>query len=402
MMKRAFETLATRSDAELERGLRGLLDDGARIEARIVAHLAQVEARRLHLRAGYPSMFQYCLEHLGLSENEAFHRIVAARTAARFPVVFELLETREIHLSAVCLLRRHLTHHNHGELLAEACGKSKRQVEELLARRFPGSVDARARERGFKPISEDCFRLELYVTKAQKEKLELARDLVSHANPSGDWGVVIERAVDALAEKVQARRFGKLTDGRPGQVCRHERLTDAARVRGVPSGASQERPGAPESRPATEDQRGGSELKVTKAGPPAGARAARNANGGRRHIPNPVRGLVAERDELSCTFTSETGRRCGARGFLQFDHRHPWALGGSETPANLRILCAAHNRLLAEQEFGATAAHPWLGTEEQVGAETGGCGRETEQATQSRSVAAESPLCPGKVPKSAA
>jgi hypothetical protein len=37
---------------------------------------------------------------------------------------------------------------------------------------------------------------------------------------------------------------------------------------------------------------------------------------------------------------------------LQFHHDECWALGGSDQVSNLRLLCASHNRLLAEQEFG--------------------------------------------------
>ena len=104
---------------------------------RILAHLAAVEERRLHLEAGCPSLFDYCCKRLGLSENEAFHRITATRLARRFPAIFGLIERRAIHLTAVCLLRDYLTPDNHQELLAEAAGKTKLQVLELLARRFP-------------------------------------------------------------------------------------------------------------------------------------------------------------------------------------------------------------------------------------------------------------------------
>jgi hypothetical protein len=40
-------------------------------------------------------------------------------------VVFAMIERREIHLSAVCLLRDYLTPENHLELLAEASHKTK-------------------------------------------------------------------------------------------------------------------------------------------------------------------------------------------------------------------------------------------------------------------------------------
>ena len=38
--------------------------------------------------------------------------------------------------------------------------------------------------------------------------------------------------------------------------------------------------------------------------------------------------------------------------FIQLHHHEPWARGGGETVDNLAILCAAHNRLLAERDFG--------------------------------------------------
>src|SRR4051812_12975919 len=132
-----FWELSHVADRELQSELVRLLANGSRTEARILAHLAVVEERRLHLEAGSPSLFDYCCKRLGLSENEAFHRITAARLARRFSDIFGLIERRAIHLTAVCLLRDYLTPDNHRELLAEASGKTKLQVQELLARRFP-------------------------------------------------------------------------------------------------------------------------------------------------------------------------------------------------------------------------------------------------------------------------
>ena len=94
MNQRGFWMLEGVPDAELVSSLRELIARGARTEARIVAHLAEVEARRLHLLNGR-SLFKYCLETLGLSENQAFYRIRAAQLAYRFPVIFELLEQRQ-------------------------------------------------------------------------------------------------------------------------------------------------------------------------------------------------------------------------------------------------------------------------------------------------------------------
>lgn len=49
-----------------------------------------------------------------------------------------------------------------------------------------------------------------------------------------------------------------------------------------------------------------------------------------------------------------TGERCPQRGHLELDHVEARALGGTNEPSNLRVLCPAHNRLAAEEAFGKT------------------------------------------------
>lgn len=69
-------------------------------------------------------------------------------------------------------------------------------------------------------------------------------------------------------------------------------------------------------------------------------------------VPRRVRDEVYKRDGGRCTYEA-AGRRCDARRMLEYDHKHPWALGGSSTdPENIRLLCRAHNLLLARDRFG--------------------------------------------------
>jgi hypothetical protein len=128
-----FWNLSGASDEHLLQDLKDLVASGGHVNASMVAHLAEVEERRLHLKAATSSLFDYCLRRLGFSESEAFHRITAARLGRRFPVIFELLRKRSIHLSALRVLRDHLTLANHRELLTAASGKSKKEVEMLVA-----------------------------------------------------------------------------------------------------------------------------------------------------------------------------------------------------------------------------------------------------------------------------
>jgi len=79
------------SDHDLLRALAALVAQECTTTASLLAHIAEVDARRLYLPAGYPSMYAYCLGELRLSEDAAFKRIQAARMARQFPMVFELL-----------------------------------------------------------------------------------------------------------------------------------------------------------------------------------------------------------------------------------------------------------------------------------------------------------------------
>jgi 5-methylcytosine-specific restriction endonuclease McrA len=314
------------------------------ITAKLVVYLAEIEDRRLHLQAGFSSMFEFCVKKLGLGEGEAFRRIVAARLGKRFPTVYALLASGAVHLSSLELLSKWLTEENHAELLEAASGKSKREVEALLASRFPrpavpssiqrlpvpiaisvpvaapGSSDspstpaftleltegahahvpARAR---IEQLSEARFRVEFTASAELREKLELCRDLMSHANPSRDLAVVIERAVDSLLAHLEKRRLAGAKRPRQEQAARK-----------------------------------------------ASGHDGRNA--GSRRITNAVRRRVFERDGLRCTYVSPDGRRCEARAFLELDHADPRALGGSDEAQNLRVRCRAHNQLWAEQAYG--------------------------------------------------
>lgn len=172
------------TDEELLMDVRGLIGSQRELTARLVVYLAEIEHRRLHLLAGFSSMFEFCVKELHLSEGEAFRRLAAARLGQRFPVIHSLIASGEVHLSALALLRPHLTEENHAGLLEAVRRKSKREVEMLLATLFPRQ-DEPARMRA---ISPERFRIEFTASTELRENLERCLDLSNHANPSRDLG----------------------------------------------------------------------------------------------------------------------------------------------------------------------------------------------------------------------
>ena len=105
------------SDAELIARVNALAARERDATALLVAHLAELDTRDVHLRAGHSSLFAYCRDALALSEHEAYNRIEAARAARRFPVILEMLADGSVSLTSVRLLAPHLTPDNHRSVL---------------------------------------------------------------------------------------------------------------------------------------------------------------------------------------------------------------------------------------------------------------------------------------------
>ena len=124
-------------DQDLLRNLVALVARDRATTAELLAHIAEVEGRRLFAPKGYPCMYDYCVNELHLPEDAAIKRIRVARVARQFPAVFAALADGRLHLTAVFLLSRHLTAENGAELLAAAEHKSKAEIQLLLAARFP-------------------------------------------------------------------------------------------------------------------------------------------------------------------------------------------------------------------------------------------------------------------------
>ncbi len=124
-------------DDELLRRLRDLARQSRLVEHDLLAHIAEVDARKLYAREACSSMFAYCARVLGLTGAEAYMRITAARASRRHPVLLTMLEDGRLSLTAASLLAPHLTLENRDGLLARAAHRSKRQVLELIAEIAP-------------------------------------------------------------------------------------------------------------------------------------------------------------------------------------------------------------------------------------------------------------------------
>jgi len=318
-------------DDALLRAVSALVARDRATTASLLAHLAEVDTRRLYLALGHPSMFAYAVEALHLSESAAYRRIHAASAARRFPRLLSLLAEGRLHLAAICLVAPHLSADNFEEVVTAVAQRPKIEVERWLAVRFApplltAACGAVARGPADEPLTARAAApppelvpgrvaavevpvvqaapaappalaphvvLRLVLPEATHAKLRHARALLAHAVPGGDVTQVVDRALDALITQLERRKF-----------------------------AATKRPRKP--------------------------RAATSA----RSVPAHVKRAVWLRDEGRCAFVSARGRRCSARALLEFDHVDPVARGGTARADRMRLLCRAHNQFEAERIFG--------------------------------------------------
>jgi len=323
--------LSALSDADLLANVRQAARHERDATAKLVALLAEVEARRLYLGEGYGSMFAFCTRALHMSEHAAYSRIEAARVARRFSVVLEMLADGRLSLTTIGLLAPHLTDDNSDALFDAARFQSKRDTERLIATLYPqpdiaatlralpvasapmltpeadepaappmtrpreldprideSPVSTEVRRPLVAPLSPRRYLLRVTIGEDTQRRFERARDLLRHEIPDGDPAVIIDRALALLVAAAEHSKFA---------------ATKRPRAAGADKGT--------------------------------GSRS--------RRIPAAVRREVWARDQGRCAFIGHDGR-CAETGFLEFHHLIPFATGGPGTVENLELRCGAHNR----------------------------------------------------------
>lgn len=367
--------------------------------ADLLADIAEVESRRLYLHEGYSSMFDYCVEAFGLSEQSALKRLRAARKARQHPAIFTAIHEGRLNLSGVVLMAPHLTEENADDLLRAAAGKRNFEIEILIAERFP-RPDLPQRVRPIPqpapaqpmspPRESQASLLETPIPLAQpaaafgdsESALVDPRSALEAARLAADSGAAADAEGDSLSVRTVSASAGSVENRSAGEVPA-DQAHSASTARPTPkpkiTPLSAQRFGLQTtiSQAALDDLHRAQlllshqiptgdiaqvleralrvlvvQLERTKLAATSKPRRSGATSPSPRSIPAHVRRAVWRRDGGQCTFTSESGHRCSARSLLELDHVLEVARGGRATLANLRLRCRAHNQYAAERAFG--------------------------------------------------
>ena len=349
------------SDEELIRAVKFLAERSRHNEIRLLAHLSEFDSRRLCLEQGFRSAYDYCTGQLGFDEQEAFKRIRVSRLMRGFPEVYLALSQRKVTMSALVVLSPWLQRDNVASWLKAAEGKSKRELEALVAVRYPQA-----------PQPDHVRNLPaqaMLVSSAPPKALEI--DEASIPVAAIELGAVTigthsespEVPVDAgppqmlpiTADRVRvgfdaAAALGQMID-RMRQLLRHKypegRLEDLIRE-AVSDYLERKDPLRKLEQKAAKSA--AAALTCGSLGDDTGLLPTRFlracANG--RYIPAKVKSAVWARDKGACAWRNKDGSNCGSKDWIEYDHVTPYARGGrSDDPRNLRLVCRQHNQAAA-------------------------------------------------------
>ena len=115
----SLASLADLPDPDLLAAVERSLSAEREATACLVAHLGEIDARRLYAAEAFGSMFEFCVEALHMAEGAAYNRIVVARAARRWPALLDALGSGAVHLAGLRVLVPHLSDENHESILAE-------------------------------------------------------------------------------------------------------------------------------------------------------------------------------------------------------------------------------------------------------------------------------------------
>lgn len=288
MNERSVENLP---NEDLIRRLDDVVAQGNHLNAQLLVVLGALDARRVGFGAAYPSLFEYCVGRLGMSSSAACRRITAARVVRRFPTLLARLERGEIRISLILRLRDHLTEANVEELVDATRGRSKRDVAQILAARGPQSRATDAPPslrkiptsdasnklatvpvRDVAPAPESRYRLQVTVDRTTRDKIERLRDFMIDKNPTRDIAFVVERALDALLEKLHAERREEPRVAEAESNVPIEIITEAAPPPATVPEAPRADHDAPSPEPTKRDEAPPRELRDARSPMPAKAR----------------------------------------------------------------------------------------------------------------------------------
>ena len=104
-VKYPHSELKSLSDQKLLSQTKLLAQKERNITIQVIQHLSEIEYRKLHLKRGFSSLFDYTVKELGYSHSSAYRRIKAMRLCREMPETTIKIKTGDLNLTTVSQLQ---------------------------------------------------------------------------------------------------------------------------------------------------------------------------------------------------------------------------------------------------------------------------------------------------------
>lgn len=311
-------------------------------ESVLLEILEQIDRNKFYLHFGYPSLFQYSIQELKLSESVIYNLITVMRKAREVPELAEAIRLGEITLSNARKIVPVLNSKNKNEWLTNATTLSNRKLEKEIVKIRP----LEATHESARYVNKDRLKVELGLSENAILRLRKAQDLVSksmgrtasledtiqkltefylqHKDP-------VEKAKRVIAKKGSSNEVRMKSESKTelGAGCI---ATEGAKMFGHSKSGSGSNFNRRPIQPVT--------LQVET----------------RQPIPAATLHQVHLRDQNQCTYLqiqiNGQESKCKQSRWTEIHHVTPVSKGGSNDLENLTTLCADHHRWVHNFDHG--------------------------------------------------
>ena len=373
-VKTTTTNLKTLNNDQLLLQTKNLVQKERQINIQVLQHLQEIESRKLYLKRGFSSLFEYAVKELGYSHSAAYRRIKAMRLCRDIPQAKSKIETGSLNLTTASQLQTffekkkrkdkkqildkannlqrcdvrstaapaagcvkgnadegkkkesesehkpedktpvELNSTQKLDLMKKAEGQSSRELEKALFEIDPEICNEKEKVRD---ISNNKVEIKVIMDKDCQQKLEDLKKFLSHKNPNISYGELFSLLAELGLNKYDPKR--KLNK-------QNRRINISPPI---------------QSKKVTDKETSKLPVQITNQKLHNKQKYLKHT----RYIPSVVRHHVWMRDQGQCTYVCpKTKRRCSSDHLLQIDHIKPFSLGGKHESDNLRLLCANHNQ----------------------------------------------------------
>ena len=342
------------SSAELDRSAEKLVVAENGNIAKLIAHIAEMSARKAALELGYKNLFDYCVRRLNLSEGAVPARIHVANVSRRFPQLLVAFAENRISLTVASLLAAHVCEDNVDKLISDCAGMTRKATEEYLVALRPKPVFEPSIRKQPQPaapsprVEAPAPRLEAWPKKSPPILQPARPDEYNFRFAADrDFKVKFERLAEVLGVENAQKHMAEIL----------EKAVDIALEKKDPKKKLERRQKRGKARSRSNEQglRLGPVLSSEKLPEKllSGQIAKNDESAVSRYVASEVSERVHACGEYQCEHYASDGRRCPSRTGLQIEHVRPFGIFHSHDERFLRLLCPAHNRLAAERVYGA-------------------------------------------------